>query len=160
MIESDFNSILTRSLHDSGWFGFKIGDQRSSITQFHSKNPYDLFGYYKGRFVCCESKWLKEPMAFNFTRLEDHQIENLIKAHEMVDNCLAMFVIGVDFGRGDKRVFIWKDKDLYYIQRRKQNKDNILKKEMLTLNNYVKIKKGVVNFDDIIALPEVDNNEI
>lgn len=159
MLESDFNGILTKSLNESGWFGFKIGDQRSSLTQFHSKNPYDLFGYYKGKFVCCESKWLKKPSAFNFTRLEDHQIENLIKAYEMLDDCLSIFAIGVDYGRGDKRVFVWKNSDLYHIKERKELKNNIHKKEFDILKNYVKIKKGLVNFDEILELPPFKENK-
>ena len=152
MLEKDFNNLIVKSLNNSGWFGFKIGDQGSSITGFHQKNPYDLFGYFKGHFICCESKWLKKPAAFNLSRLEDHQINNLIKAYEQVDNCIALFVIGIDFGRNDKRVFVWKNQDLYRMKERKEKKENIYKKEFEQLSNYIKINRGLVDFDEIIAL--------
>ena len=150
MLEKDFNNLIVKSLNTQGGFGFKIGDQGSTITGYHQKNPYDLFGYYRGRFVCCESKWLKKPAAFNLNRLEDHQIANLIKAYEMVDNCIALFMIGIDFGRNDKRVFIWKNDDLYKIKERKNNKDNIYKKEFESLTNFIKIEKNSINFDSIL----------
>ena len=154
MVESDFNSLVVKSLNNQGGFGYKIPDTFSVYSKQRNKAPYDIFGYYKGRFVCCESKWLQKPQSFPFTRLEDHQIENLLKAHEMVENSLSLFLIGVDFGRNDKRVFVWKNTDLYNIDKRKKEKDNIYKKEFESLQNYVKIEKGQVDFEKIISLGE------
>lgn len=152
MLESEFNSIVTKSLNKQGGFGFKIPDERSTITGFHSKNPYDIYGIYKNHFVAWESKWMNKPQAFNFDRLEEHQIDNLIKSFELLDCCLSVFAIGIDFGRNDKRVFIWKNKDLYNIKERKENKNNIYKKEFEERKNYIKISKGLINFDDILNM--------
>ena len=152
MLESEFNSIVTKSLNNQGGFGFKIPDERSTLTGFHSKNPYDIYGLYKNNFVAWESKWMNKPQSFNFDRLEEHQIENLIKSFELIDNCLAVFAVGIDFGRNDKRVFIWKNKDLYNIKERKENKSNILKKEFEQRKNYVKISKGQIDFDQILDM--------
>lgn len=153
--ESDFNSIVTKSLNSQGGFGFKIPDERSTLTGFHSKNPYDIFGLFENNFVAWESKWMNKPQSFNFERLEQHQIDNLIKAFELIDNCMSVFAVGIDFGRADKRVFIWKNEDLYEILKRKNDKKNILKKEFEQRTNYVKISGGQINMTDVLNLPSV-----
>lgn len=153
MLESDFNSIVTKSFNSQGGYGFKIPDERSTITGFHSKNPYDVYGIYNGKFWSWESKWMNKPQSFNFNRLEDHQIDNLIKSYELMrGNGVSVFAIGVDYGRADKRVFIWKNEDLYKIKERKELGKNILKKELDSLKNYVKISKGLINIEDIYNL--------
>lgn len=152
MLESDFNSIIVKSLNTQGGYGYKIPDTFSIYSQQRNKAPYDIFGYYKGKFICCESKWLPQPKAFPLTRLEEHQIENLIKAYENIENSIALFIIGVDFGKSDKRCYIWKNESLYYIRERKENKKNILKKEFEQLNNCIPIYKGLINFENIINL--------
>ena len=67
--EAEFNTIVTHSLT----FGHKIGDQGSTITGFHGKNPFDGFGIAStdlGNYpVYFESKFLKEPSAFNWSRI-------------------------------------------------------------------------------------------
>jgi len=153
MLEKDFNSLVTRSLNNQGGFGFKIPDERSTITGFHSKNPYDIFGLFNKHFVCWESKYLTKPQSFNLQRLEEHQINNLIKALEICPNSYCIFAIGIDFGRSDKRVYIWKNEDLYKIRERKENKLNILKKEFEQRTNFVKIKKGEVDMEEVFNLP-------
>lgn len=156
MLESKFNSIVTSSINSQGGFAFKIPDERSTVTGFHSKNPYDIYGIYKGLFVCWESKSLSEPSAFNLNRLEQHQLDNLISNYEMLPNCLAVLAICVDFGRGDKRVFVFKDRDLYTIRERKASRRNILKKEFEARRNYVPISKGAVDMEAVLALPPDD----
>lgn len=150
--EAEFNGIVSKSLNISG-YGFKIPDTVSSITFKHADLPFDGFGFFidnngKGYPVYWESKFLKEPSSFNFNRLEDHQIESLMKFKKAIPDCLSLFLICVDFGRGDKRVFYFKDLD--EINKRKIEKKNIFKKEFLELKNYVKIKKGVFDFNEII----------
>lgn len=153
MLESDFNSIVTKSFNSQGGYGFKIPDERSTITGFHSKNPYDVYGLYGGKFWAWESKWMNKPQSFNFNRLEEHQIDNLIKAYELMKgNGISVFAIGIDYGRADKRVFIWKNEDLYKIKERKNQGKNILKKEFDSLENYVRISKNLVNLDEIINI--------
>lgn len=153
MLESDFNTIVTKSFNSQGGYGFKIPDERSTITGFHSKNPYDVYGLYKGKFWAWESKWMNKVQSFNFSRLEDHQIDNLIKSYEIMDgNGISIFAIGVDFGRADKRVFIWGNEELYIIRERKLSKKNILGKEFKELDNFVRITKGSVPMDDVLRL--------
>lgn len=142
MLERDFNSIITKTINEAGGYSFKIPDSFSMTTGYHSKNPYDIFGLYQGKFLALELKWLQKPQAFNFTRLEQHQIDNLIKSYEiMKDNSFCALVIGVDYGRNDKRVFVWSNDELYKIRQRKEEGISILKKEFDTLP-YVKISKG------------------
>lgn len=150
--EAEFNSVVSRSLSVSG-YGFKIADTFASSSLSRSSSPFDGFGYFfdknnKGYPVYWESKFLKEPSSFNFNRLEEHQINNLINFKKAVPDSLSLFLICVDFGRGDKRVFYFKDLDEIY--KRKQEKKNILKKEFLELKNYVIIKKGIIDFNEII----------
>lgn len=150
MIESDFNGIVTKSLNSQGGFGFKIPDERSTLTGFHSKNPYDIFGIFDGHFIAWESKYLQKPKAFNFNDLQEHQIDNLIKSFELCPNAVSIFAIGVNFGRADTRCFFWKNEELYTIRDRKNNKNNILKKEFEKLDNYIKIRKGQLDIKEIL----------
>lgn len=150
MIESDFNSIVTKSLNSQGGFGFKIPDERSTLTGFHSKNPYDIFGIFDGHFIAWESKYLQKPESFNFKELKDHQIDNLIKAFELCPTAVSIFAIGVNFGRADVRCYFWKNEDLYTIKDRKNKRKNIFKKEFESLDNYIKIKKGQLDIKEIL----------
>lgn len=150
--EAEFNSVVSRSLNVSG-YGFKIADTFANASYSRSPAPFDGFGVFidkegKGYPVYWESKYMKSPSSFNFNRLEDHQIESLLKFKQSIPNCLALFLICIDFGRGDKRVFYFKDLDDIY--KRKQEKRNILKKEFIELKNYVTIKKGVIDFNEIL----------
>ena len=148
--EAAFNTIVTHSLT----FGHKISDQGSTITGFHGKNPFDGFGITStdlGNFpVYFESKFLKEPSAFNWNRLEDHQVEALLTCKKLLPNCLALFLICVDFGRSDKRVFVFRDID--YINNRKQLKQSITKKEFLNRKNFVRIKQSKIDFNEIVKM--------
>ena len=153
MLESDFNSIVTKSFNSQGGYSFKIPDERSTITGFHSKNPYDVFGLYKGKFWAWESKWMNKVESFNFNRLEDHQIDNLIKSYEIMEgNGISVFAVGVDFGRNDKRAFIWGNSQLYIIREKKNAKKNILGKEFKELTNFVRITKKEIPIDEVIEI--------
>lgn len=151
MHEKEFNTIVSKSLNTLGGFGYKIPDTFAAGSLKRSEAPYDGYGFFNNHFVCWESKYLNSPSAFNFTNLQDHQIENLIKFYENIPNaCYSLFLIGVNFGRGDVRVFYWMNDDLYNIKERKLNKENIHKKEFLSLSNYINIKKGLINFNEIL----------
>ena len=158
VLETAFNSIVSRSLNlKESSFGYKIADTFSSGGT-RSLSPFDGFGVYvsesgKGYPVYWESKSLSEPKAFPMTRLEDHQINYLIKLYNALgDNALCLFLICVDFGRADKRVFVWKNKDLLYIKERKDQKKNILKKEFETLNNFVRVEHSIIDFQRILEM--------
>lgn len=152
MRENDFNTIVSHSLSSlENGFGYKIPDTFASDSFKRSKAPYDGYGFFNKHFVCWESKYLNNPSSFNFNNLQEHQIENLIKFYENIPNaCYSLFLIGINFGRGDIRVFYWMNDDLYNIKERKLNKENIHKKEFLSLSNYINIKKGLINFNEIL----------
>ena len=110
MLERDFNTIVSRSLNNLGGYGFKISDsgQYFNGKVSRSKNPFDGFGRFNNHFVCWESKYLNSPSSFNFNNLQDHQMENLIGFYEGIpEACYSLFLIGVNFGRNDIRVFYW-----------------------------------------------------
>ena len=106
--EAEFNTVITKSLT----FGHKISDASNATNFFKARMPFDGFGVFKdknnnGYPVYFESKYLQQPMAFNFNRLEDHQIEALLKCKRVLPNSLSLFIIGVNFGRADIRAFIF-----------------------------------------------------
>lgn len=153
MLEKDFNNIVTKSLN-ANTYGYKIPDTFVSNSFTRAIAPCDVIGLYKyaniGYPVYIESKSLNKPQAFNFNRLENHQIDFLLKVYNTLgDKGLSLFLICVDFGRNDKRVFYWKNEDLIKINERKINGDNILKKEFESLTNYITIKKGLIDFSKL-----------
>lgn len=151
--EAEFNGIVTKSLNLRGW-GYKIADQVSLSTGMTSPKPFDALGVYKSEDGTCypvylESKFLRKPKAFNFNNLEPHQIENLLKCQTLLGNsAMVLFLICVDFGRADKRVYYFKN--MNYIAKRKADKRSFLKKELLEAKNYTVIKNGLINFEDIL----------
>ena len=141
MKESIINHNIGKSLD---WY-HKIADGAMQ------KLPFDGFGLYQGKSIYWEAKYLPKPKSFNFHRLEDHQISNLLKI-EILDqsrkNFVPLLLIAVNFGRADVRVFYYKN--MQEIHERKLAKKNILKKEFESATNYVTIKKGLIDFDKII----------
>ena len=148
--ESEFNTVVKNSIINCDGFAHKISD----IGQIqHGTLPFDIFGCCKNKMIVCESKFYKEPQAFNFKRLEYHQIKSLIQVYESFsdpDRICALFIIGMRFGRNDTRVFWWKNEDLYYIQRRKSSNKSIYKKEFLEMDKYIKIKNNSFDFMEIL----------
>lgn len=142
MNEQEFNTIVGNSLQ----WRHKIADGGR-----HGLLPFDGMGIFENKPLYWESKFLRKPEAFNFSRLEDHQIENLHKVQELLGGDPAWFLIGVDFGRSDKRVFLFRDME--YIRKRKEDKDSILKKEFEKRRNYVTIKKQLIDFKELISQP-------
>lgn len=147
--ESEFNTVVKKSLDLKG-FGHKISD----VGQIeHGKLPFDGFGCFNDKMVVWESKFLSSPQALNLNRLEEHQIYNLLKVYnsfEDKERVCSLFLVGVVFGRNDIRCFYWKNEDLFILNYRKENKNNILKKEFESIDNFLPIKKGIVDFSEII----------
>lgn len=140
MTENQLNSIIGKSLD----WRHKIGD--AGVFQ----KPFDGIGIYNGQSVYWEAKNLKKAEAFNFNRLENHQINNLLTVQKLNPSSLTLLLIAVDFGRADKRVFVFKDMD--YINKRKENKESIKKKEFENRKNYVVIKKGLIDMGEIVSM--------
>lgn len=115
--------------------------------------PFDGFGIACGKSIYWEAKLLKKPQAFNFMRLEDHQIYNLLEVTKHNPDAVALFLVCVQFARGDNRIFVFRD--MQYINQRKQSRDNILKKEFEHRSNYVMIKKQLINFEELLQLDQM-----
>jgi penicillin-binding protein-related factor A (putative recombinase) len=138
MLEAQFNTIIGNSLD----WRHKIGD----AGRF--KKPFDGFGVFRGKPVYWEAKWLKTPKAFPWSRLEDHQIESLLNIQRLMPDAHCLFIIGVDYGRADKRIFIFTDMEL--VNRRKQIEKSILKKEFDARTDYVKITQQLIPFGEVL----------
>ena len=137
-------SILNRQIKNSASWGFKIPD--GAMT----KLCFDGFGVYKGKAIYWEAKYLPKPKSFNFNRLEAHQIKALLDIEKlnMENNFAPLLLIGVNYGHAQVRVYYYKD--MAEIDKRKRNKNNILKKEFDISTNYVVVKKGLIDFDEIL----------
>jgi len=144
MTEKDLNSIISRSLT----WAFKIPDQRGATGQL----PFDGFGLYTSIPIYWEAKNLKAVKAFNFEDLQSHQIGNLLRIQELCSAALPLFLVGVAFTRMDKRLFIFKD--MSYINKRKDERKSITKKEFERRQNFVPIQKGQVDFGRLLSLPK------
>lgn len=139
MIERDFQSIVTHTFMVQNGFCYKIPD-----TSYDQQRPYDCYGFHDGMTYVMELKWLQKPQAFNFARLEQHQIDNLIRTYEIMgDNVRACFIVGVEYSRMDKRAYVFTNDQLYDIRKRKEEKRNLLKKDFSNLP-YLKIKNRIV----------------
>jgi penicillin-binding protein-related factor A (putative recombinase) len=140
MNEATLNTIIKNSLT----FGHKISD-----NGIHGKLPCDGFGMYGSKPFYWEAKILPKPMAFNFNRLEDHQMEALSTIKRLGgDAVITAFIICVDYGRGDKRVFIYTDME--EIAKRKELHLSIKKKEFDSNTSYVKIKNALIDLSVLI----------
>jgi len=149
MLESAVNTIIGQSL---AWH-WKPQDGP------HNKSPiaFDGFAIYKpaegnGVPVYWEAKNLKKPSSFSFKDLQPHQIANLKRIQELAPQTICLFLICVDYGRADKRIFVFKD--MAYCDLRKGECRNILKKEFDKRKNFVRIQKDRINFDEIVNMPK------
>ncbi len=140
MNEKVINTVIGRSAQ---WH-HKISD-----AGFGQK-PFDGFSIYKGQAIYWEAKYLPKPASFNFNRLENHQMKALLDIEKLNsnNNFVPLLLIAVNFGRGDVRVFYYRD--MQEIHERKLAKRNILKKEFEISTNYTTIKKGLIDFDKIL----------
>lgn len=132
---------MTRSIHDAGGWAYKIPDVGMSLK------PFDITGVYEGKPLGLELKWLQKPQAFNLQRWETHQVENLLEVWG--SGGWAALVIGVDFARGDKRIYVWKNEELVGLKQRRIERRNILKKEFEKLP-YIQMKNQKINIDELI----------
>lgn len=141
MLEKNFQTHLTRAFKKLGGFLYKIPD-----CGFDRK-PFDCCGVLKGRPIAVELKWLTSPKAFPLTRFEDHQLQGL--KEWWLAGGESYLIIGIDYGRADKRLFVWHNGELLGLEQRKAEKRNILKKEFEKLP-YFKMKGGEIPLEDFI----------
>lgn len=76
MLESDLNRIIFSSIRDKNELNFSEKISDSSPT----KKCFDGIASFENKFWAIESKLIKGNFtSFNFKRLEQHQIDNLLK---------------------------------------------------------------------------------
>lgn len=143
--EAEFCTVVKHSLID----GFKIPDPTNAFNMT-SQRAFDGIGTLminsELRFVCWEAKFLKKPMAFNFNRIEEQQSYYLAQ-YSHAKSIISYVIVGVDYGRNDKRVFIfnWDDSmaELY-------KKGFSIHLKNLNKLPYNKISKSAFSFENII----------
>lgn len=137
MLEKDLNRIVCSSLD----WAHKIGDTVSYNSQVHQKLPFDGFGLLNGIPIYFECKWLPRAMSFNLNRIENHQIENLQKIHCLNPQVYCVIILGVEWGKSDRRAYIFFN--IEEIAKRRLEGKHYLKKELEGLPHY-KIKSNKV----------------
>lgn len=142
MLERNFTSVVTHTIKAYGGWAYKIPDSG------YDTKPFDITAIYKGQPLALELKWLTSPKAFNFTRLENHQIANLLEAWKA--GAWAALVIGVDYGRSDKRIFTFANSQLPMIDMRKKQGQSILKKEFNSLP-FIPLKNRLFDLEEFLS---------
>ena len=110
--EAELCTIIKNSMID----GVKIPDPSGNYNQT-SIRCFDGIGMLPARvfnedsddnlFICWEAKYLKEPKAFSLKAIEPHQAYYL-SSFSTARNIKSLLILGVVFGRGDKRVFVFE----------------------------------------------------
>ena len=147
--EAEFCNVVKKSMICS----YKIPDP-SGVYANTIKRSFDGIGMLlinnELKFVCWEAKFLKKPQAFNFNRIEKHQSFYLKEYSK--SNVLCFVIVGIDYGRADKRVLIFKwDEDMDALF---EKGFSIHLKKLNTLP-FNKIEKGAFNFDNIIEYKDL-----
>lgn len=135
--EAEFCTIIKNSLT----IGFKIPDPTGNFS-FTIERLFDGIGAFQGKPVYFEAKFLPELKAFNLQIIMDHQIAGLYSFKKALPNSLCWIILGIKVGHGDNRVFIFDDIDM--IIKRRNNKENFLKKELEILP-YFQIRKELID---------------
>lgn len=142
--ESEYCSCIVKSLNESGNLGFKIPDPTGQFSQT-IKRCFDIIGRIDNKPLYIEAKFNKEPSAFNLNRIEEHQCFFLDEFAKIPD-AVCLIALGVQWGRGDLRSFLFEWRDLSYLYKKGFS---FHKKELEKLP-YNKVSKGVFDFNNII----------
>jgi len=149
--EAELNLIIKKSVEIyPNSRACKIPDPSSQFSQTIAR-PFDGFGAWKGTPLYWEAKYLKTLCSFDLSRIEEHQIDNLLFYNKVLEEiCPHCWVIlGIKVARGDNRVYIFSD--IKKIAERRKNKENYLKKELITLP-YMKISKGLFEINPLLII--------
>jgi len=143
MKESSLNTIINQSINRKYW-NHKISDGIGGISV---QNPFDGFGIMNDKPLYYEAKLIKGGMyAFNFSKIEDHQVENLriINASllkEIPNKFYTLFPVGFYKSREYFRILLFSYKT---IESRKSNGEKSIKQKELNKfieqNKYLTIK--------------------
>jgi hypothetical protein len=134
MKETDCNTVLSHTF-DKEYFkgmrwGFKISDFQGGLGV---QNPFDFFGAIENKPLYVESKLIKNGLyAFNFNKIEDHQLVNLLAIKKIIPDALCLIAI---FFWESRKMFKCLFVDINYIQQLiEQGKKSFLKKELEELD--------------------------
>jgi penicillin-binding protein-related factor A (putative recombinase) len=128
MKEKDLNTIINNSFKELG-FSHKIADP---IGGTGIQNPFDGFSVLQGKQWYWEAKLLKGYQAFNFNKIENHQLESLrlIEDHSC-SHTRCLFIVGIWEAYKYTHIYIF---DFKYIEEKKfDGKKSILKKDFQDL---------------------------
>jgi penicillin-binding protein-related factor A (putative recombinase) len=147
--EAEVCNIICKSLVNC----YKIPDPTSNFSQTIFR-PFDLLGSFDGKPLYIEAKHRKGLLSLNLKDIKDHQIDALMRFKNEIPNALCWIIWGVTTGKhGDNRFYIFTD--IFEINRRRNAKDNIKKKELENLP-YLKLFKGVVDFSSLAESPNTN----
>lgn len=146
MLEKDLNSIINRSLSEYG-FSHKIADPMHGTG---TQKPFDGFSVFLNSSWYWESKFLKGYQAFNFKRIESHQMDSLLYIKKELDKVYSLIILGVYYPRKYFDLYFF---DIDYIYNLIDSKKSILKKELLDLKNNHSIK--IIRKDDKYWIEDV-----
>jgi len=150
MTEAEYCTIIKNSLEHITEVGYKIPDPTNSFNTT-IKRPFDMIGSFKGKALYIEVKAMNGLHSFNLKKIQDHQIQNLLLYHTHVTDSLCWIALGCYISRGDNRLYIFNNIDI--IAERRNNKKNILKKELEKLPYYeIHNKRIDLTIDNFISL--------
>ena len=142
--EAQYCTCIVNSLNATGDLGWKIPD--ASGNWCTSIRVFDIMGRKDNKPLYLEAKFNKEPSAFNFNRIEEHQAYYLDEFAKIPD-AVCYVALGVKWARGDTRSFIFEWRDISALYKKGFS---IHKKELEKLP-YNKVSKDLFTFDNIIT---------
>lgn len=149
--EQETNNIFRKSIFDANGWAYKIPDPGASEALTAVPRPFDGFSVLNGELLCWEGKFLNKMSSFNLQTIKDHQIENLLAIKNLSNTAECWIVLGVNVARGDNRIYIFKD--IHDINKRREAKQNFLKKELESLP-YYKVFKNSIDLSNLTNYTE------
>lgn len=159
MKETDLNRIINKTLKEEG-FSHKIADPLGGTG---IQNPYDIYSIQKWGLLNIESKLIKKGLyAFNFKKIEDHQLSNLLFIEKLTKdwNPKPINLIAVGFFIL-RELFIVMFFDIKFIKQRMDKGNKSIKKKELEKffekGKYLTIirKEGKYVLQDIFKFKDV-----
>lgn len=151
MNEAQVNTIITRTLNNKYW-GYKIPDPQGQFAPMAVKRPFDGFGMFPDSPFYYETKLIKGGYkALSFSRIEEHQIESLLKIRSLkLDaNCVVIACVWEP-----RKIFELYVLDIILmVHLIDSGKKSILKKEFLELKEKgyaIPIKKKEFDIDLLV----------
>lgn len=139
--EAETCTIFKNSLIAAGYKGYKIPDPSGDYGKT-IKRPFDIMGSWANNLLLVEAKFESSLKSFDLQRIEDHQIEELLDWQKKIPGTQSWIVLGVKAARADNRIYIFKD--MKEIERRRNTKENYLKKELEKLP-YYEVHKDLID---------------